>query len=278
MRSPGKRAAPRHRAPSSAAEDGADRPGGWRALASAWRPRRDSGGARRARRTGHRLGPAIRRLMVTPTFAAGLGVLVAAGLAANMQRTVLHFSSPVPGDQCSAGVCATEEPNTGTLASARPGVHISPTSPATGSSSSGQHAAARRGGGPARPSGPGARVTVTYQVTHEWPGGFIDQISITGLDTRRSNWTLAFGYPGARVTNVQGAQWQATSPDAGVAEGYAEPDAGGPGGPGGDGGGQHGSRSSSWVEFTVVLDGPPMAPVGCDFNGAACTFSTPTPP
>jgi len=44
--------------------------------------------------------------MVTPTFAAGLGVLVAAGLAANMPRTVLHFSSPVPGDQCTAGVCA----------------------------------------------------------------------------------------------------------------------------------------------------------------------------
>ncbi len=109
--------------------------------------------------------------MVTPTFAAGLGVLVAAGLAANMPRTVLHFSSPVPGDQCTAGVCATEEPNTGTLASARPGVHISPTSPATsGSATTGQHQAGRRGGGPARPSGPGGQVTVTYQVTHAVAG------------------------------------------------------------------------------------------------------------
>lgn len=212
--------------------------------------------------------------MVTPTFAAGLGVLVAAGLAANMPRTVLHFSSPVPGDQCTAGVCATEKPNNGTLASARPGVHIAPTSPATsGSTTTGRRPADRRGGGPARPSSSG-RVTVTYQVTHQWPGGFIDEISITGMDTRRS-WSLALGYPGAQVTNVAGARWQATSPDAGVAEGYPEPDSGGPGGPGGSGGQHGGPEGSSWVQFSVVLDGPPMAPVGCDFNGTPCTFSTP---
>ena len=29
-----------------------------------------------------------------------------------------------------------------------------------------------------------------------------------------------------------------------------------------------------WVQFTVVLDGPPMAPVGCDFDGTPCTFHT----
>jgi len=213
--------------------------------------------------------------MVTPTFAAGLGVLVAAGLAANMPRTVLHFSSPVPGIQCSAGVCATEEPNNGTLASARPGVHISPSSPGTSGAASGH--ADRRGADPDRSSGSAARVTVTYQVIHEWPGGFIDQISITGMDARRSSWSLALGYPGARVTNVQGAQWQATSPDAGVAEGYADPESGGPGGAGGDGG-QHGPGGSSWVQFTVVLDGPPMAPVGCDFDGNPCTFSSPGAP
>ena len=155
------------------------------------------GGARRARPAGHKLGPAIRRLMVTPTFAAGLGVLVAAGLAANMPRTVLHFSSPVPGIQCSAGVCATEEPNSGTLASARPGVHISPSSPGTSGSASDGHAD-RRGGDPDRSSGSAARVTVTYQVTHEWPGGFIDQISITGMDARAAAgaWPSATRAPG----------------------------------------------------------------------------------
>ncbi len=213
--------------------------------------------------------------MVTPTFAAGLGVLVAAALAANMPRTVLHFSSPVPGIQCSAGVCATEEPNSGTLASARPGVHISPSSPGTsGPTPAGPHAADRRGGGPAQSCGSAARVTVTYQLTHQWQGGFIDQISITGMDPRRSSWSLALGYPGARVTNVLGAQWQATSPDAGVAAGYPEPAGFGPGADGG----QHGQPGSSRVQFTVVLDGPPMAPVGCDFDGTLCTFSSPAVP
>jgi hypothetical protein len=216
--------------------------------------------------------------MVTPTFAAGLGVLVAAGLAANMPKTVLHFSSPVPGIQCSAGVCATEEPNSGTLASARPGVHITPSPPATsGSTATGQHRAGRRGGGPARASGAGGRVTVTYQLTHQWQGGFMDEISISGMNTQHS-WSLALGYPGARVTNVEGAQWQATSPDAGVAEGYPQPDAGSQGGPGGDGSQHSDPGGSSWVQFTIVLDGAPMAPVGCDFDGSPCTFSASSQP
>jgi hypothetical protein len=245
-------------------------------VASAWRGG-SPGGTRRARSAGHKLGPAIRRLMVTPTFAAGLGVLVAAGLAANMPRTVLHFSSPVPGIQCSAGVCATEEPNTGTLASARPGVHISPSAPSTPGSTPGGRAD-RRAGGAAWPGGHATRVTITYQLTHEWQGGFMDVISISGVDARRSRWSLALGYPGARVTNVQGAQWQATSPDAGVAEGYAEPDPGDPGGQAGDGG-QHGAPGgSSRVQFTVVLDGAPMAPAGCDFDGSPCTFTSPGAP
>ncbi len=201
--------------------------------------------------------------MVTPTFAAGLGVLVAAGLAANMPRTVLHFSSPVPGDQCDSGVCATAEPNNGTLASARPGVHISPARPRP--APAGQRQPGQRGGGPARVAGPGGRVMVTYQLIRQWPGGFLDLISITGMDARRSSWSLALGYSGAQVTNVAGARWQATSPDAGVAEGYPEPDSGWPGG-------RHNPWGSWGVRFAVVLSGPPMAPAGCDFDGHPCTF------
>ena len=79
---------------------------------------------------GRRISPALRRLVVTPTFAAGLGVVVAAFLAANMSRTVLHFSAPIPGNQCSAAGCHAQEPHGGTLASARPGVHITPSAPA----------------------------------------------------------------------------------------------------------------------------------------------------
>ena len=97
--------------------------------------------------------------MVTPTFAAGLGVVVAAFLAANMSRTVLHFSAPIPRNQCPAGGCHVQEPHGGTLASARPGVHITPNSPAASGPATGLQpggtASAAGGGGP-QPS-PGAR-------------------------------------------------------------------------------------------------------------------------
>ena len=89
---------------------------------------RAAGGTARSSR-GRRISPALRRLVVTPTFAAGLGVVVAAFLAANMSRTVLHFSAPIPGNQCSAGDCHAQ-PHGGTLASARPGVHLTPRVPA----------------------------------------------------------------------------------------------------------------------------------------------------
>ena len=101
-------------------------------------PRRD-----RSSRGGARISPALRRLVVTPTFAAGLGVVVAAFLAANMSRTVLHFSAPIPGNQCSAGDCHAQQPHGGTLASARPGVHITPSAPA----GSGPVTAIQSGGG-----------------------------------------------------------------------------------------------------------------------------------
>ncbi len=137
MGSPGQRAEPRHRAPSAAARvrayaarirgrTGRGRHGADDVLTGLddARPRRNRSSSR-----GRRISPALRRLVVTPTFAAGLGVVVAAFLAANMSRTVLHFSAPIPGNQCSAGDCHAQ-PHGGTLASARPGVRITPRAPA----------------------------------------------------------------------------------------------------------------------------------------------------
>jgi hypothetical protein len=153
MRSPGRSDLPRHRAPSAAARV--------RAYAARVRGRTgrglrgpddvltglDDARPRRARSSrGRRISPALRRLVVTPTFAAGLGVVVAAFLAANMSRTVLHFSAPIPGNQCTAGDCHAQ-PHGGQVASARPGVHITPRGPA----SSGPVTAVQPGGG--QPSG-----------------------------------------------------------------------------------------------------------------------------
>src|SRR5580692_6991730 len=153
MRSPGRRDLPRHRAPSAAARV---RAYAARVRGRTGRGRRgsddvltglDDARPRRARSSrGRRVSPALRRLVVTPTFAAGLGVVVAAFLAANMSRTVLHFSAPIPGNQCTAGDCHAQ-PHGGQVASARPGVHITPRGPA----SSGPVTAVQPGGG--QPSG-----------------------------------------------------------------------------------------------------------------------------
>jgi hypothetical protein len=237
-----------------------------------------------------RISPALRRLVVTPTFAAGLGVVVAAFLAANMSRTVLHFSAPIPGNQCSAAGCHAQGPHGGTLASARPGVHITPSVPAAsgpvtalqpgGSQSGGNQsggnqsggnqagvdqpggtaAAAGASGGP-QPSVSSRAFSITYQQVEQWPGGFADQITIRGLNvTRAQAWSLAFAYPGARIAGVQGARWEPGRAGAGVAQGVSWP-----------GWGQT-HRSTAAVRLMVIVEGRPAAPSGCAFDGQLCTF------
>jgi len=306
MGSPGQRAVPRHRAPSAAARV--------RAYAARirGRTRRGRRGAddvltgldddrpRRKRSSrGRRISPALRRLVVTPTFAAGLGVVVAAFLAANMSRTVLHFSAPIPGNQCSAGDCHAQ-PHGGTLASARPGVRITPRAPAasgpvtavqpggsqsggsqpgggqsginepggsqSGASQSGVNqqggtAPAAGGSGGPQPSVGGQAVSITYQQVEQWPGGFADQITIRGLSgTTTQAWSLAFAYPGARIAGVQGARWEPGRVGAGVAQGVAWP-----------GWGQA-HQAAAPVRLTVIVEGRPAAPSGCAFDGQLCEF------
>jgi Cellulose binding domain len=259
------------------------------------------GGSRRDRSSSgaKRISPALRRLVVTPTFAAGLGVVVAAFLAANMSRTVLHFSAPLPGNQCSAGDCHTQEPHGGTLASARPGVHITPRVPAAsgpvtaiqpggtqpggtqpggsqpsdqssgsqpganqpGANQQGGTASAAGGSGSPQPSVSRQAFSITYQQVEQWPGGFADQITIRGLSgTRTQAWSLAFGYPGARIAGVQGARWEPGRAGAGVAQGVSWP-----------GWGQTHQYAPA-VRLTVIVEGHPAAPSGCAFDGQLCTF------
>ena len=220
---------------------------------------------------------------------------MAAFLAANMSRTVLHFSAPIPGNQCSAGDCHAQEPHGGTLASARPGVHITPrvparparsprsspvvaspgvaspvvaspvlTSPAgsqPGGNQQGGTAAAAGGSGGPQPSVGSRAFSITYQQVEQWPGGFADQITIRGLSgTRTQAWSLAFAYPGARIAAVQGARWEPGRAGAGVAQGVSWP-----------GWGQT-HRSAATVRLTVIVEGQPAAPSGCAFDGQLCTF------
>ncbi len=207
--------------------------------------------------------------MVTPTFAAALGVVVAAFLAANMSRTVLHFSAPIPGNQCSSGDCHVQQPHAGTLASARPGVPITPSDPAASGPARalrpGGTASASGGGGSGapQPSVSSQPVSITYQQVEQWSGGFADQITISGLGGMGARaWSLAFGYPGARIDGVQGARWEPGSGGRGVARGVIWP------------GGQT-RDSADPVRLMVIVDGQPAPPSGCTLDGAPCAFSVP---
>jgi hypothetical protein len=217
-----------------------------------------------------RISPALRRLVITPTFAAGLGVVVAAFLAANMSRTVLHFSAPIPGNQCTSGDCPAQKPHGGTLASARPGVHITPrvpaaTRPAPALQPGGTHSAGGGGGAPP-PSVASQPVSVTYQQVEQWPGGFADRITIRGLSgTRVHSWSLALAYPGSRIAGVQGARWEAGRPGAGVARGVTWSGWG------------RAQTPADAVRLMVIVNGQPGAPSGCTLDGAPCRFASPVP-
>jgi hypothetical protein len=194
--------------------------------------------------------------MVTPTFAAGLGVVVAAGLTLNMPRAVLHFGDPDQVTPCAVRGCEHDVPGGGTLASAKPGVQLARPAP-RGSAATG-HGAAVPSPAPDRQPG-GSQVTLAYHTTQRWSGGFTGQITISGLPgPQQGPWRLAFDYPGASILGVTGAQWQSAGPDAGVATGGPEA---GPGQPGKGG-----------VVITVMASGPPGPPSGCRFDDAPCTF------
>ena len=225
------------------------------------RPPRERPGRRR-------ISPALRRLVVTPTFAAGLGLIVAAFLAANMSRTVLHFSAPLPGNQCVSGDCHVQQPHAGTLASARPGVHITPSDPAASGPAPalrpGGTASAGGGRGAPRPSVSSQPVSITYQQVEQWPGGFADEITISGLNgTRAHAWSLAFGYPEGSINGVQGARWEPGRTGTGVARGVTWP-----------GWGQA-RGSGAAVRLMVIVEGQPVPPSGCTLDGAPCAFATP---
>jgi hypothetical protein len=105
--------------------------------------------------------------------------------------------------------------------------------------------------------------SITYQQVEQWPGGFADQITIRGLSgTKPQAWSLAFGYPGARIAGIQGARWEPGQAGAGVAHGVSWP-----------GWGQT-HRSAPAVRLTVIVEGQPAAPSGCTFDGQLCTFGS----
>src|SRR5215470_403339 len=116
-----------------------------------------------------RFGAAMRRVVVTPTFAAGLGVVVAALLAYPMQ-TVFSYVAPGAGTLSPSPPGPAEPGNDGPQASAVP---------QTGGS-----------GGPAA-----AQPRLHYKITGKWQGGFWGQVIITFPGAVPERWRLRIGYP-----------------------------------------------------------------------------------
>jgi len=125
----------------------------------------------------------MRRVVVTPTFAAGLGVVVAAVLAYPMQTV---FSYVAPGASGRGGVLCTEGGCGHPSGPGKPsplglgGGALSPSSPGpAGPGNDGSQASAvpQTGG-----SGGGTAIAeprLSYKIINKWPGGFWGRITIT---------------------------------------------------------------------------------------------------
>src|SRR6266851_4927404 len=225
------------------------------------------------------VGPAFRRLMVTPTFAAGLGVVVAAGLAVSMtSRTVLHFSGP-EGKPCVVRGCTTgvnRSPGAGTPASASPGKRLVPATLSPENSARPTPSFTGRQGGEDSGHHSGSHVVIDYETTQRFTWGFDGKITISGLsDSALSTWQLGFSYPGTRIVEVQGAQWQSTGDDSGVAQAETSGSTGHNGsdsGYGGSGGSGQDSSGQNTVVIAIEASGTPGAPSDCRFDNTTCSF------
>lgn len=199
---------------------------------------------------------AMRRVMVTPTFAAGLGVVIAAVLAYPMTRTVISYGrtppariAPCVGDGCGSGT----QDGGGSLATARPGKRLA--SPAPAAKHPQPSPAPATGGSGA--SAPGPQPVMHYQTLHQWQGGFVGEITITGPGVQASaHWQLRITYGSARIIGVWGGQWTPHGDHAVL----VTPDGGN--GPT-DGGGDD-------VQVILAVSGSPGPPTGCAFDGRAC--------
>jgi hypothetical protein len=204
-----------------------------------------------------------RSLMVTPWFAAGAGMVIAAALAVDSPSALTYAPSPVV--RCTATGCPGPAPgHVPGLATASPGVSIA--------------SGAAPGEGPA--SGPAGGTSgsanqavyqVGYQILRRWPSGFLAQITLPS-SVKPGGWSLQFSFPAARVDRVWGARWQPSgNGDSGTANGpsgWGAPGRGsGDGAGGGAGPGRLGGR-----RLVVSATGTPTSPSGCSLDGDGCRF------
>jgi hypothetical protein len=195
------------------------------------------------------LATAVRRVVVTPTFAAGLGVVIAAGMAYPMTKTVVSYGGtpPAGGGSCLTPGCVGDG---GQLATARPGQRLEsppPTSPEPSASP------VPSGGGTFAAGPP----VMQYQTLRQWDSGFFGQVTITETGgSAQANWELHLSYDSAHIIGVWGGKWTASGDHTVV----VTPDSGDGISRGGSGG----------VQVVLAVSGRAGPPSACTFNGRTC--------
>jgi hypothetical protein len=235
---------PRHRRERGQWRRALGREGGsWR---SALRGRPGPGGPHRFR--------LARSLLLTPWFAAGAGIVIAAAVAVD-SPAVLTYSPSGPGVRCSVSHCVHSSPDrVPGVATATPGVALK-------TPGAHQRGAAGAGSGPSRAAqaGAGAGYLVGYQVIRHRRHGFVAIITMPA-DLKPGFWSLEFGFPSARVDRVWGALWQASgNGQGGTALGPQQWTGQPPGAP--DPG-----------QLVVLASGTPTTPSSCTLDGVNCSF------
>jgi hypothetical protein len=197
----------------------------------------------------------VRSLLVTPWFAAGAGVVIAAALAVDSPAALTYApNSPgLPGVRCAASDCAQPSPGRApAVATASPGVPLlrgtprqdSPANPAN----------------PGPPLGAGPVYKLGYEVVQRWASGFIAVITLPG-NANPGAWNLRLSFPSARVDRVWGALWQPSPGGGGTALG-----------PWPWRGRTTGQEKPGGRQMTLSATGVPTSPSGCTLDGSTCSF------
>jgi hypothetical protein len=195
----------------------------------------------------------VRSLLLTPWFAAGAGIVIAAAVAVG-SPAALTYSQAGPTEHCSRGSCTGPAPQRPSVATASPGVALR----VSGGHRRGAASAGSAPPGAAKPGG-GAGYQLGYRVIGHRGRGFIAIITMPG-DLAPGNWSLALAFPSARVERVWGALWQPSgNGKGGTALGPVQW-AGRPPG-------AAGAR-----QFLVLARGASKAPSSCTLNGVTCGF------
>jgi hypothetical protein len=187
-------------------------------------------------------------LVVTPQFATGAGIVIAAMMAVDVPHAALTYGPNPPVRECGAHACATARPAPGGLATSKPSIKFKPARPKP------QPAVMTVGtAGRSRPP-----VTIEYRVVRTLRSGFVAMITIKSR-RKLADWTLTFSFAAARVEHVWGAKWQPDgNGDGGVATGRPWPWPG---------------QQAGSARIVIFATGTPARPASCGFDGASCSYS-----